>query len=80
MLDALYPAAVAFKAALGRGRSVADAWADCVQAAEAGAASTAQMPPRLGRASYLGDRVLGVQDAGAVAVSIWLRALIAVVR
>jgi len=33
------------------------------------------MRPRLGRASYLGDRVIGVQDGGATAVAIWLRAL-----
>ncbi|WP_428485713.1 dihydroxyacetone kinase family protein [Rhodopila sp.] len=80
MLDALYPAVAAFKAALGRQADVAAAWADCVQAAEAGAAATARMRPRLGRASYLGDRVLGVQDAGAVAVTIWLRALLTVVE
>ena len=77
MLDALYPAATAFNAALGRGETAVEAWAACVQAAEAGAASTAQMRPRLGRGSYLGDRALGVQDGGAVAVSIWLRALAA---
>ena len=44
-------------------------------AAEVGANATAGMAPRLGRASYLGDRVRGIPDAGAVAVAIWLRAL-----
>ncbi|MEI6161077.1 MAG: DAK2 domain-containing protein [Roseococcus sp.] len=33
------------------------------------------MTPRLGRASYMGARTLGIPDGGAVAVSIWLRAL-----
>ena len=80
MLDALYPAAAALQTALGQGASVATAWADCVAAAAAGTASTAQMRPRLGRSSYLGDRALGLQDAGAVAVTIWLRALTPVVR
>jgi ATP-dependent dihydroxyacetone kinase len=80
MLDALYPAAGAFQTALRQGASVAAAWADCVAAAEAGTASTAQMRPRLGRSSYLGDRALGVLDAGAVAVTIWLRAMTAIVR
>ena len=66
MLDALDPAVTAwrdydFSTALG--------------AAEAGAAATAQMHPRLGRASYLGERALGTPDGGAVAVAIWLRAL-----
>jgi Dak2 domain-containing protein len=40
--------------------------------AEAGGASTAQMRPRLARASYLGNRALGVPDSGAVAVTVWL--------
>jgi len=33
------------------------------------------MLPQLGRSSYLGERVLGVPDPGAVAVAIWLRGL-----
>jgi dihydroxyacetone kinase len=45
-----------------------------VDAAERGAAATADMRPRLGRSSYLGDRVLGHPDPGAKAVVIWLRA------
>ena len=49
-----------------------DAAAD---AAESGAAATAAMKPRLGRASYLGDRAIGIQDGGATAVAIWMRAL-----
>ena len=77
MLDALDPAVAAFRAALARQAPVAEAWAACVRAAEQGAAATAAMQPRLGRASYLGARALGVPDGGAVAVSIWLRALTA---
>ena len=80
MLDALYPAVEALRTATAQGASVAEAWARCVEAAETGAAATAQMRPALGRAAYLGDRALGVQDGGAVAVGIWLRALTAVVR
>jgi hypothetical protein len=33
------------------------------------------MHPRLGRASYLGDRALGTVDAGAAAAVVWLEAL-----
>jgi dihydroxyacetone kinase len=33
------------------------------------------MRARLGRSSYLGDRVLGHPDPGARAVAIWLRAV-----
>lgn len=75
MLDALYPAVAAFRDGVARGASVGDAWIACVAAAEAGATATAQMRPRMGRASYLGDRALGIRDGGAVAVTIWLRAL-----
>ena len=46
--------------------------------AQQGAQATAQMKPRLGRSSYLQDRVLGHPDPGAIAVVIWLRAVTAV--
>ena len=46
-----------------------------VDEAQRGAEATAQMKPRLGRSSYLQDRVLGHPDPGAVAVAIWLRAV-----
>lgn len=80
MLDALYPAVDALKAALQRGMPVAEAWLQCVVAAEEGAAATATMRPRLGRAAYLGERAVGIQDGGAVAASIWLRALAAMIK
>ncbi|RVU13975.1 dihydroxyacetone kinase family protein [Methylobacterium oryzihabitans] len=75
MLDALHPAAGAFRAAVAAGRNAGDALAAAAEAAEAGAAATAGMTPRLGRASYLGERAIGVPDAGASAVATWLRAL-----
>ena len=79
-MDALYPAVDALNAGLQEGLPAADAWAQCVTAAEHGAAATAAMRPRLGRAAYLGERAVGLQDGGAFAVSIWLHALTAVVR
>ncbi|WP_203070720.1 dihydroxyacetone kinase family protein [Falsiroseomonas ponticola] len=72
MLDALHPAALAFRDALPDGRAALSAAA---RAAAAGAAATAAMRPRLGRASYLGDRALGHTDAGAAAVAAWMAAL-----
>lgn len=44
-------------------------------AAENAAAETAQMPCRVGRASKLGDRVLGHPDPGATSIGVLLRAL-----
>jgi dihydroxyacetone kinase len=68
MLDALVPFV---KALRSRETPIA-----AVEAAERGVEATAQMKPRQGRSSYLGDRVLGHPDPGAKAVSIWLRAAV----
>ncbi|WP_145140355.1 dihydroxyacetone kinase family protein [Roseomonas gilardii] len=75
MLDALHPAAEAFRTELEAGRPASVAWATAIHAAEEGAEATVRMRPRLGRASYLGERALGVPDAGAAAAVVWLRAL-----
>ena len=75
MLDALHPAAEAFAAGLTVGTSASEAWAAAVEAAREGAAATANMYPKLGRASYLGERAIGVPDAGAAAVLIWMEAV-----
>jgi len=53
----------------------AAAFTAAVSAAERGAVATASMSPRLGRWSYLGDRVLGAVDPGAHAVALWLAAI-----
>jgi dihydroxyacetone kinase len=50
-----------------------------VAAAQRGADATANMTPRLGRSSYLRDRVLGHPDPGAEAVALWLRAAVTAV-
>lgn len=75
MLDALLPAADALTDAARRDLPASQAWAMAAEAAKAGATATATMAPRLGRASYLGERALGVPDGGAAAVSIWLEAV-----
>lgn len=49
---------------------------DAVLAAVAGARDTAQLVGKRGRASYLGERALGVPDPGAVAVAVVLVALL----
>jgi dihydroxyacetone kinase len=72
MLDALDPFVQSLKATAGKPSRAVLLYA--VEAAERGAEATAKMKPRLGRSSYLGDRVLGHPDPGAKAVAIWLRA------
>jgi triose/dihydroxyacetone kinase / FAD-AMP lyase (cyclizing) len=63
------------RAALIEGRSPAEAWDRAVAAARAGRDATAGMMPRLGRASYLGARAVGVPDAGAAAVCCWMESV-----
>ena len=71
MLDALDPFVKTLKVAAGTVREVLFA---AVDNAQRGAEATATMKPRLGRSSYLQDRVLGHPDPGAIAAAIWLRA------
>jgi dihydroxyacetone kinase len=73
MVDALEP----FVNSLKRAESKAsrDVLSTAIEEAKKGADATAQMKPRLGRSSYLGSRVLGNPDPGAIAVAIWLRAV-----
>lgn len=76
MLDALIPFAGTFSAALDGGGSIAAALNSAAAAAESSAKATAAMTPKRGRSSYIGHRTLGHPDPGAIAVSIWLRALV----
>jgi dihydroxyacetone kinase len=72
MLDALDPFVKALKQSQDE-KAPREAVLSAVDAAERGMEATAQMKPRLGRSSYLGDRVLGYPDPGAKAITIWLR-------
>lgn len=72
MLDALDPFVKALKSL--EGKASREAVLSAVDAAERGVEATAQIKPRIGRSSYLGDRVLGYPDPGAKAIVIWLRA------
>jgi triose/dihydroxyacetone kinase / FAD-AMP lyase (cyclizing) len=75
MLDALVPAAAAFRLSLGRGQSWLAAIGAAAEAAEQGARATAKLVARRGRSVYLGDRVLGAPDPGAEAVAVWLHGI-----
>lgn len=75
MIDALHPAAQTFRDRLAEGLSADEAWKAAVEAGIAGAEATKTMKPRLGRASYLGERAVGYPDGGAIAVTIWLEAI-----
>ncbi|MBL8134085.1 MAG: dihydroxyacetone kinase subunit L [Anaerolineae bacterium] len=66
MVDALAPAVVAFASATDLG----GAFAAAAGAAQDGAAATAAMVAKFGRAKFAGDRAIGHVDAGARSVAI----------
>jgi dihydroxyacetone kinase-like protein len=74
MLDALLPAVDAMRGALEAGNDVAEVVERGAAAAEAGVQATKTMQARKGRGSYLGERSIGHQDAGATGAHLLLKA------
>jgi len=75
MVDALAPAVAALQGAVERGEPLAAALRAATAAAEEGVRATVPMQARKGRASYLGERSVGHQDAGATSAALVIRAL-----
>ncbi|MGE5532677.1 MAG: DAK2 domain-containing protein [Bacteroidota bacterium] len=80
MLDALIPATEALKAAEAAGKSLAEALSAAAAAAQAGAEATKPLKSKFGRAGWLQDQTIGVQDPGATVVAIVMQALADYVR
>ncbi|WP_430440838.1 dihydroxyacetone kinase subunit DhaL [Shinella sp.] len=75
LLDTFVPAVEAFDAATKNGKSFGEALEALVAAAETGRDSTINLVAKIGRASRLGERSLGVLDAGATSCAIILKEL-----
>jgi dihydroxyacetone kinase-like protein len=75
LLDALVPAIEAFDGAIAAGGSFDSALDQLVAAAETGRDSTLNLVAKIGRSARLGDRSLGVLDAGATSCAIILKEL-----
>lgn len=75
LLDALAPAIDAFEQAQQSGKNVVEATDAAVEACLAGVKGTIDMQSRVSRASWLGERSIGVQDPGATAVLFILEAV-----
>ncbi|WP_420963257.1 dihydroxyacetone kinase subunit DhaL [Brucella sp. IR073] len=75
LLDTFVPAVEAFDAAIASGKSFSDALEALIAAAERGRDSTIHLVAKIGRASRLGERSLGVLDAGATSCAIILKEL-----
>jgi dihydroxyacetone kinase-like protein len=78
MLDALFPAARAARAALDAGGDLAAVSAAARDAAQAGSEATIPMLATKGRASYLGERSVGHRDPGATSSALLLETLASV--
>ncbi|MCV9962239.1 dihydroxyacetone kinase subunit DhaL [Pararhizobium sp. BT-229] len=75
LIDTLVPAVEAFDVATNAGKPFGDALDALVEAAETGRDSTLNLVAKIGRASRLGERSLGVLDAGATSCAIILKEL-----
>lgn len=74
MLDALWPAADAARAATDAGGGCAEMLEAAATAAVSGADGTAAMRAKAGRARYAADGAAGTRDPGAVTVAVMLGA------
>jgi dihydroxyacetone kinase len=70
MLDALAPAAAAFREAAEAGSSVGACLVAAAEAADRGATATIEMDATTGRAGWLADRARGHEDAGARLIAV----------
>jgi dihydroxyacetone kinase-like protein len=75
LIDTLSPAVRAIEAAEKEGKPLPQALAEFEAAAKQGMTSTRDMLAKIGRASRLGERTIGHQDAGATSCYFILRSL-----
>lgn len=80
LMDTLVPARDAFQAALAGGADFPSAITAMIDAAEHGWKSTQALQARIGRAARLGERSIGVLDAGATSCFLLLKTLGASIR
>ena len=74
MMDALIPAVGAIRIAADASASIDDAMTQAAASAAEGAAATAGMQARFGRARNLGERAIGHVDPGATSMSLLFKA------
>jgi dihydroxyacetone kinase phosphoprotein-dependent L subunit len=75
LMDTLVPAREAFQAAVAGGADFSTALTAMIDAAEKGWQSTKDLQARIGRAARLGERSIGVLDAGATSCFLILKTL-----
>ncbi len=75
LMDTLVPAREAFQAAVSGGAEFSTAISAMINAAEHGWQSTQNLQARIGRAARLGERSIGVLDAGATSCFLIIRTI-----
>ena len=75
LMDTLIPARNAYLAALNAGADFPDALVAMIDASESGWKSTKDLQARIGRSARLGERSIGVLDAGATSCFLLLKTL-----
>ena len=75
LIDTLVPARDAYQAALESGKTFTESLDAMVAAAKVGQASTKDLQAKIGRAARLGERSIGVLDAGATSCYFILESL-----
>ena len=76
VLDALYPAAAACRAAATAGTPLLPALQATLAAAEAGVQATIPLKAKIGRAAWIADRTVGHPDPGATSFTLMLKAAV----
>jgi dihydroxyacetone kinase len=76
IVDALHPASEAFAEAVAGGKSLTEAGADALQAAQAGLESVTPLRSKIGRASWVGERTIGKIDPGCAVFVTMLTAVL----
>jgi dihydroxyacetone kinase-like protein len=80
LMDALLPAEQAYRGALEQNKSFLECLEAMATAAEKGRDSTRELIAKVGRASRLGERARGSQDAGAASCALILTAIAGAIR
>jgi phosphoenolpyruvate---glycerone phosphotransferase subunit DhaL len=80
MLDALIPAREALNKAAADGKKLPECMDAALEAARNGAEETKKLRSKAGRSEWMGDRTIGVKDAGAAAMVFLLEAVASYVK
>ncbi len=73
LVDSFVPFAATLNEEVGKGKSLAEAWAIAADVATKAGEATAQLTPKLGRAKSHTQRSLGYPDAGAISLALCAR-------